>query len=895
MNKNWYQLNQNEIFKLLNTSKNGLSDDDVKKRLNKYGLNELTSDKKQNYFLNYLKQFASPLIYLLIAVMIFTIILREYVDTFVILLIVLINATIGFYQELKAENSLKALKKIISLKTRVIRNDNEEIIDSKKIVIGDIIKFEQGDKISADLRIIELDNLTIDESIITGESIPAIKILHSISKKNANIIERKNIAYAGSIVSTGKGIGIAIATGNDTEIGKIAKEISEIKKDITPLHKNINIFAQYLLVATILICGLFFLIGIIKGNSLVDMFLSASTAAVSLIPEGLPAIITISLAIGVSKMAKKKAIVRELSAVETLGTINVIASDKTGTITYNQMTLEKIVTPKKEIIFVSGRGYNPNGIFTKDLIKIKPNQINNLGKILDTAILCNDSALINKADKWDIVGDPTEGSLLVAGKKTKIEKNELNHEYPRISEISFDSKIKYMATLNNYGDKNIIHVKGMLEKILDFSSHYYDNGKIQKLDQNKKNEILHFANIESLKAMRILGFAYKIESKDKRRISKQDVNKLIYTGFCELSDPPRPEVKDAIQQCLLGGIRPIMITGDYEGTALAIAKKIGIIKTGYYEVLSEEKLHKMTSDNFSEAVKSHSVFARITPRMKYKIVAELQKQNQIVAVTGDGVNDAPVLEKANIGIAMGIGGTDVAREASEIILLNNKFSTIVKAIEEGRSIFHNIRRAIFYLLSTNFGEIIILISSLLLGWNIPLLPLQILWINFITDSFSAISLVLEPKKKNTLSNPPREINEGILKKQNYQTIVLVAVTMAIGTLFLYTKSIGNGDSLEKSRSVAFAVMSFYQIFNMFNARSMTKSIFKLNFFSNKFLIFSFLFMSIATILTIQSSLFQKIFSTVGLSISEWIWIILVALSVIIVVELDKFIKKLLKS
>jgi len=784
LNNNWYKLNQNQLFKLLVTNFNGLDDNEVKKRLNKYGLNKLTSDKKQNHFLNFLKQFANPLIYILLVVMIFTIILHEYVDTFVILLIVIINAIIGFYQELKAENSLQALKKIISLKARVIRNSKEEMIDSSKLVIGDIVKFEQGDKISADLRIIELDNLTIDESIITGESVPALKITHNISKNNASIIERKNIAYAGSIISTGKGIGVVICIGNNTEIGKIAKEISEINKNITPLQKNINVFSRYLLVFTILICALFFTIGILKGNSIIEMFLFASSAAVSLIPEGLPAIITISLAIGVSKMAKKKAIVRELSAVETLGTINIIASDKTGTITYNQMTLEKIVTPKKEIIFVSGCGYEPKGFFTKDLIKIMPNSINNLGKILNTGVICNDSFLSNKNNKWEIVGDPTEGSLLVAGKKAKIDKISINKKHPRISDISFNSNIKYMATLNSYNNKNIIHVKGMLEKILDFSTHYYDNGKIIKFEQDRKEEILHFAKEESLKAMRILGFAYKEESKNQKRISKRDINKLIYTGFCELSDPPRPEVKKAIKNCLSGGIRPIMITGDYEGTALAIAKKIGIIETGYYEVLSQEKLQNMSKACFREAIKNHSVFARITPDMKFKIVSELQKQNQIVAVTGDGVNDAPVLEKADIGIAMGIGGTDVAREASEIVLLDNKFSTIVKAIEEGRTIFHNIRRAIFYLLSTNLGEIIILISTLLIGWNIPLIPLQILWINFITDSFAGIALAFEPKKINTLNNPPRNIKEGILKKQNYQRIILVAITMAIGTLAL---------------------------------------------------------------------------------------------------------------
>jgi len=892
----WYQLEPERIFKILESSLDGLTDKEALSRTKIHGLNIIVTKKEKSVWSFFASQFKNPLVFILIIVAIITFALNKIIDGWVIIIIVIINALVGFFQEVKAEHSLKALEKILTLKSKIIRENDEEIIDSQKITLGDIVVLETGSKIPADIRILEAHDLKIDESILTGESVPVEKNPQILSG-NINLADQKNMAFAGTTVAYGKGLGIVVKIGKSTELGKIAKEIFYIKEEETPLHNQLKKLGSALIYITAFACGLLFLVGLFKGKDLTEMFLSAVSAAVAIIPEGLPAIITIALAVGVHKMAKQKSIVRKLDAVETLGTINVIASDKTGTLTYNEMTLEKICLPNLKLINVSGKGYAPNGHFYQDLLKINPLKSSDFELLLKVSVLCNDAQLFKKSHVWQIIGDPTEGALIVAAHKANYNKIKIEESFPRIDEIPFESEIQFMATLNKNpnSNTNLLCVKGSLEKILALSEFIQSDKKINKITRGNKIQLSKIADQLATQGYRTLAFAYTNLPKSKTEISQNDICGLTFLGFAALSDPPRIEVKNALQKTRASGIRTIMITGDHPQTALACAKKINLVSDYYSQVYNEDELEKLSPKNFRQVVNNNYIFARITPKMKYDIIRILQKEKQIVAVTGDGVNDAPVLKAANIGVAMGKSGTDVAKEASDMVLLDDNFSTIIKAIEEGRTIFLNIRRSIFYLLSTNLGELMILITALLFGFELPLVPLQILWINLITDSASGISLALEPKHKDISQSPPRDPKEQLVNKENFTRIILVAATMTVGTLILYFAEINNGASIEKARSIAFAVMALFQIFNMFNSRSMQTSIFRMKFFGNKYIIWSFIITLILTYLTISNSFFQKIFNTTQLTFHEWIVMILVSLSAIAVVELDKYIIKLLKS
>lgn len=886
----WHSTKIDNIFEILKSSKKGLSNKEVASRLKHFGLNAIEVQKKINPLTIFLRQLKSPLIYILIIVAIITFFLGKIIDTWVITIIVLINSLVGFLQELKAENSLEALKKIIELNAKVIRDDEENTILAKNLVPGDIVLLETGVKVPADLRLISVNDLKIDESILTGESVPTSKKMNLLKEKVV-VADRLNMAYAGTVVSCGKGIGIVVETGIKTELGKIAKEISQTEEEKTPLLKRMEQFSKYLLWIIITISIIFFLVGILKGFDTLEIFLISVAAAVSMIPEGLPAIITVVLAIGVHRMVKQKTIVRKLDAVETLGAITTIASDKTGTLTHNQMTLEKIFLPPSDTINVTGKGYEPKGKFIKDLIIINPSEKNSLKLFLEIVTLNNDAILIKKDNLWNINGDPTEGGLLTASAKANFHKKILEEKYPRLDEIPFSSEIGFMATINKKKNKNIITTKGALEKILSLSSYYLENNKIKPLTKNLKNKFIKLSDAMAEDAYRTLAIAYKEVSLKQEKVSKKDITKLIFVGFCALSDPVRKDATIAIKKCKTGGIRPIMITGDYAKTAVAIAKKVGIANQKNPLVYTEDELNNLNEKKFNNIVQKCSIFARITPKTKLKIVQALQNTGEIVAVTGDGVNDAPVLKISDIGIAMGQGGTDVAREASDMVLLDNNFATIVNAIEEGRTIFLNIRRAIFYLLSTNTGEIAILLSALFIGFPMPLTALQILWINLITDTFNGIALAMEPKHIDIINSPPRNPKEGVINKEILFKIIFVAIIMTTGTLALFNKSILSNYPIEKSRTIAFVTMALFQIFNALNSRSLKNSSLTLNPFSNIYLLFSIIFTMVLTVATVQISFFRQIFKTQILTFGEWTNIILVTISIIVLVEISKFIQK----
>ena len=885
----WYSFNIKYVLEKLGTSPEGLSRKDAYLKLQKYGLNELGKEQKRSEVKALFSQFKNPLVYLLIFAAVVTYFLHHNIDTIIILLIVFFNAIIGYMQEKKAEESLKALKKMISQKTIIIRENEKMEISTLELVPGDIVVLEEGIKIPADIRIMDSNNLKVDESALTGESVSMNKRNKTI-KFGTDIIGQTNMLFTGTIVVTGMGLGIVVETGKNTELGKIAKEVSSIEEEITPLNIKLLKFSKIILFSTLGLCGVIFILGLFRQIGFVNIFLTAVAAAVSVIPEGLPAIITITLAIGVHRMAKQNAIVRKLSAVETLGSVTVIASDKTGTLTYNQMTMKKIFLDN-DLIEITGNGYIPIGKFTKNNSFISIKKSPSLAKTLLMSVLCNNADLVDDENEgWKIVGDPTEGALLVASDKAGIHHDELLKKYPRLDEIPFSPENHFMATLHKDGDKNIIAIKGTLEKILESSTQILKNGKIFRINPQDKEKIIQTAQEQAHRAYRIIAVAYKQIPIAKEKIDHKDIDKLIFCGFACLEDPPRKEAKEAIRKCKEAGIRVIMVTGDFPSTGLAIAQKIGIADNSS-KVISGEELKNINDQELKKIVNETAVFARVTPEMKLKIVKALQDNNQIVGVTGDGVNDAPVLKQADVGIAMGKIGTDVARESSDMVLVDDNFVTITNAIEEGRTIFNNIRRSVFFLLSTNMGEALILLMGLLLNLPLPLTAIQILWINLITDGVSGFALAMEPKHEETMKLKPRPVNEGIINTAIVRRIIIVALVMTIGTTILYKWQLSIGASIEKAQTIAFVTMAFFQIFNIINSRSLRFSFIKTRLFNNHYINISFIFMSVLTILTAQSGFFRNLFHTTQLSFNEFYYIFLVAFSVIVFVEIDKFIQR----
>lgn len=882
---NWHSLSQEKVFRELKSGWEGLGPEEAQIRQKKFGLNQPIQIKSAQTWENFFAQFKSPLVYLLLVAVLLSLYLGELADALVIFIIIFVNALVSFFQEQKAEKSLQALKKLVLQKAEVIRAGKHLEILSEDLVLGDLVVLSEGSKVPADLYLLKSEQLKIDESTLTGESVPVHKKTGVLPSPIA-LADRTNIAYETTMVSSGRGLGMVIAIGKESEIGKIAQEISQTEEEVTPLHKKLAAFSQILLNATIFLAVVVLLAGLIRGIEFLEILKTAIAAAVAIIPEGLPAVLTITLAVGVYKMAQNNAIVRRLQAVETLGSITCIACDKTGTLTYNQMTAEAVVLADAKEIKISGQGYQPEGEFFQGKKKIKALNYPSIKKLLQIAVLCNNANLVEEKEQWQIQGDPTEGSLIVAGAKARLYKDELENLYPRLGEIPFSSERQFMATWQKKSSKeNFIAVKGTIEKILSLCQFYLMDGRKVPLTEGVREEILQQVKFKALQAYRIIAFAYK-ESK-KTAIKEENCQDLLYLGFICLDDPLRPDAQKALEKCQEAGLRAIMITGDYAITASAIGEKIGLKKESSL-VYSGTDLETMSHSQFSQAVSSANIFARITPKMKLKIVKELQAQGQIVAVTGDGINDAPVLKRADVGVAMGQGGTDVARETADMVLGDNNFATITSAIEEGRMIFLNIRRAVFYLLSTNAGEIMILILALILGLPLPLTAIQILWINLITDSSGALALAMEPKHIRLAHHPPRSPKEGILTKENYQRILLIALLMSILTLAVFYGQIKQGASLYSARSTAFVLMAILQIFNILNCRSLRTSLSKMPFFSNKLIIYSIVISFILTIMTTQTVYFQQLFETVALNLSQWFFLIIISLSIIAVVEIDKY-------
>ncbi len=857
----FYQKSIEEVFKELKTSEAGLSEEEAKKRLKQYGPNEIAKGEAISKFRIFTRQFKSAVIVILVVAALISALLSRFIDASIIVAILVLNAVFGFAQEYKAEKTIAALRKLAAPKAVVIRDGKKKIIPASEIVPGDIIVLEAGNYVPADARIIECFSLKLDESLLTGESTAVEKSVEKLNKE-LPISEQKNMIFASTTCIYGKGKAVVVATGMNTEVGKIAKFVKEEKETKTPLVKKVDELGRFLAVGVVIIAAIIFLIGYLMSKELIDTFLVAISLAVAAIPEGLPAVLTITLALGVQIMAKKNALVRKLPAVETLGSTDVIAADKTGTMTKNEMTVKQIFANNK-IFDVTGEGYETTGKF---LVNNKPAKIEELKPLFQIAVNCNDADLVA------LEGDPTELALLVMAQKSGMEIK----RYPRIHEIPFSSEQRYMATLHKINNREVYFVKGAPEKILDMCSYINIEGRTRWLSGKEKRKISEIASSMASRALRVLAFAYSKSPK---------LENLVFVGLVGMIDPPRPEVKDAIKLCKQAGIRVIMLTGDHKETAKAIAKQLNI--TG--KLITGEKLEDLSKKEFEKLVEEINIYARITPEQKLKIVNALKSKGHIVAVTGDGVNDAPALKKADIGVAVG-SGTDVAKEASDMILEDNNFATIVQAVKQGRRIFENIKKFVGYLFSCNLGEVLTIFIATLLGAPLILLPVQILWINLITDGLPALALGLEPTAADVMSKKPRSKKEPILKKQGIYSAILSAILMAAGTLFVYGVYAAKF-SVPYGRTVGFLTLIFFQLFNALNYKS-EKSLFKIKITDNKVLLYTVILSFFLQILIVYLVGFY--FHVVKIRFIDWIVCFAVASTIMILFEAKKNLSKIKK-
>lgn len=870
--KEWYRQSKEELLSNLNTNvDSGLTNEEANLRLEKYGANELKEENKKSFLSKVIAQFSDFLILILIGAAIISMAVGETKDAIVILAIVIVNALLGIYQEGKAEKALDALKKMASPNAKVIRNGHIEIVPASTLVPGDIVSLDAGDIIPADLRLIESSNLKIEEASLTGESVPVEKRDHINFEDEVSLGDRVNMAYMSTSITYGRGKGIVVETGHGTEIGKIATLIQSYENDVTPLQKQLNKLGKFLGLTTIVVCIAVFVMGLLQDRGILEMFMVAISLAVAAIPEGLPAIVTIVLSIGMSKMVKRHAIVKKLLAVETLGSTTVICSDKTGTLTQNEMTVVKIFADGK-VIDVTGTGYDPIGEFKLDGNNISVDNIGDLQTLLSIASLANDAGLEKTAEGYRVIGDPTEGALITLAGKGNINRTDINLEYPRIEEIPFDSDRKMMTTFHkNYiPNKVISFTKGAPDVIIERCSHISIDNKVISFDDNLKKQVLDVNSSFSRDALRVLAFAYKEYNALPTNISP-DLNEvdMTFVGLVGMIDPARPEAKAAIAQCKEAGIKTIMITGDYKETAFAIAKELGMAES-IDEAMMGAELNNISDEELQEVVKNVKVYARVSPEHKVRIVSALKANGEITAMTGDGVNDALALKKADIGVSMGITGTDVAKNTAEMILTDDNFASIVSAVEEGRIIFSNIKKFVFFLLSCNIGEILLVFASILLGWEVPLLPIQLLWLNLVTDSFPALALGVEKGEPDIMQQKPRDTNESIINRGMFISILLQSIAVAGGSLLAYYWAMNRyPDSIVHARAITFATLITAELLRAYSSRSQKYTLLKLGVFTNKTMVYSTLFAFSLLLVVLYVPFLQNIFYTFPLGILDW--------------------------
>ena len=854
----------NLIYKLKSNLLYGISNEEAQKRLEKYGKNKIEDKKKESIFIKFIKQFNDIMIIILIISAIVSAAVAklegsgDYIDSIIIISIVILNAIMGTVQEAKAEKSIDALKKMSTPVAKVKREGNIITVPSEEIVIGDIIILEAGNYVPADCRIIKSYNLKIEESSLTGETIPILKDENVKLKGDCNIGDMVNMAFGTTIITNGSAEAVVVETGMNTKVGKIANMIINDESPETPIQKKLGQIGKTLGIGCLIICAIIFIIGILKKIPVIEMFMTSVGLAVAAIPEGLPAIVTIVLSIGVTKLAKHNSIIRKLPAVETLGSSSVICTDKTGTLTKNEM----------------------------NVVEYEDANMKKIDLILELGTMCTDVQIQNNGK---ILGDPTEIAIVEGANRIYKNRSELYSKYPKINEIPFDSNRKLMSTIHKFNNKYRIITKGAPDVLLERCTKYYNNGNIESLNYIKRNNLKSRNENLADKALRVIGVAYiDLDILPKSLDANFIENNLIFVGFIGMIDPPREGVKESIKQCKEAGIKIAMITGDHIATAKAIANDLGILRKNDLCITGKE-LDQISQKDLEKNIMKYSVFARVTPEHKVKIVKAFQSTGAVVAMTGDGVNDAPALKNADIGISMGLNGTDVAKNASDMVLADDNFSTIVEAVKYGRNIFDNIKKAVHFLIATNIGEIATIFFGLILGLKSPLLAIQLLWINLVTDSFPAIALGLDPAEKNIMKKKPRNSKKSLFADGLWTQIITEGLMLGVLTLVAFY--IGyNKFGLEVARTMAFVSLGMIELVHVFNIRS-EESIFKTNIFSNKYLIGAFVLGTVLQISVVVIPGLAQIFEVKPLNGIQWLYTITISLLPIVIMELQKFLNK----
>jgi len=878
----WHTKTVPEVLDLLRSHEHGLTKEEATERFQKYGLNKLPEEKVDGLLLIFLRQFKSPLIYILFAAAGIVFAMGEVIDASIIFAVLLFNALVGTIQEGKAQNTLLALKKFAETSATVLRDGKELIVLDTEVMPGDIIILQEGEKVSADARIIFSNTLKVDEASLTGESEPVTKTNTAVPADNLPVADQKNMVFKGTHILSGNGTAVVVTTGLATEIGKIAQKISSIDTEI-PLKTNIRYLSRVIIVTVAVISTSLIVLGVLSGKSPKEMFTTAVALSVSIIPEGLPIVMTLVLATGVFRMSKRNVLVKRLQAVEALGQTKIIAVDKTGTLTRNEMVIQRVYVDGK-VFDITGNGYEPKGEAIFDGQTIDPLNYPELlfsGRI---AAFCANArpSFLEETKIWKIAGDPTDAAMLVLSEKIGFRHDALERETPKIFELPFDYQKKYHATIRAVDGKNFLTIVGAPEKVLELCKNIWHKNGTETLGEEKKKELESIFHNLAQGGFRVV--AYAINPMTLQSVDGNAMPPLTFVGFFGMNDALRGEVKEAMQRVRAADMRVVMITGDHRLTAQAIAREADIWREGD-TVLTGEEIDKISDDELAEKLAHTSVFARVTPDHKLRIIQAYRKRGEIVAMTGDGVNDAPSLVAADLGVAMGKIGTEVAKEASDIVLLDDNFASIVSAAEEGRGIYKTIKKVILYLFSTSTGEVLVIAGALVLGYPLPLLAAQVIWLNFVTDGFLDVALAMEPKETGLMQGkferPKKWIVDGLMA----QRMFLMALPMAIGTLYLF-KGYFETD-LTKALTISLTTLAMFQWFNAWNCRSESKSIFQMNPFSNKFLVGATVIVIFLQLFALHTPFLQKILHTTPLSLLEWLIIIPIASSIILVEEIRK--------
>ncbi len=881
----WYRLDGEEVLRKCKTRFEGLTVSEAKERLKEYGPNRLPEEEGISKLKMLLHQFTSPLIYILLVAAIVTAILSEYIDTGVIAAVLILNAIVGYFQEYKAETSIRALKNMVVAKARVVRDGKEAEIPSKDLVPGDIVLLASGAKVPADLRLTDVTELRVEEAALTGESIPVEKTVQPLPEEYLAAGDQTNMAFMGTAVVNGRARGIVVETGAKTVLGGIARDVRELSVTQTPLQRKIVKFAQFIGLLVLGSAITIIVLGLALGMTLRDLFTTAVAASVATVPEGLPIVVTVTMAIGISRMVRRHAIIRKLTAVETLGSTTIICSDKTGTLTKNEMTV-KVVYDGDHAFEVTGSGYDPEGKILHDWEATDLESLKGLRSMLRIGLLCNESRLIEENGHMRIDGDPTEGALIVSAIKAGLEPEREKEGYPQVGIIPFESDRGFMATLHRHNGGMVVFLKGAPERVLDMCS------RLPSGEALNPTKIMETAERFAEDGLRVLAMAFKDVGSHKipdRFTPDRLENDLIFAGMQGMIDPPRPEAIEAIQGCRDAGIRVSMITGDHAVTASAIGRMMGLAENKNPAITGKE-LEEMTDDELFQRVQTTSVYARVSPHHKLRIVQQYMRHGEVVAVTGDGVNDAPALKAAHIGAAMGKSGTDVAREAADMVITDDNFAGIFHAVEEGRIVFDNIRKVTLFLIPTGFAAILSILIAMVLGIPVPYVAAQLLWINLVTNGLQDVALAFEPGEKDIIKRKPRNPKEGIMSRLMLERSVIVGILIAAGVVYNFYNALSHGASVEHARTIAMTTMVLFQFFQAWNSRSETRSVFLMNPLSNPFLFYSMVAAFLAQIAVIYVPALQWVFRTDILTGMEWFRIALVALTVIIAVEIDKYVR-----